>query len=84
MRIKKKNLKYDFSWIENEVKKFQPEFRKKENIRRCIEMIPWKLTHWFDLDKAFVKTHLGELVEDDYFKLKDEYIENLIKKYADQ
>lgn len=77
-----KKYKYDFSWIEDEVKKFQPEFRKKENIRRSIEMLPCKLFHWRTLDTNFVITHLNEKVEDDYFKLKDEYIEMLIRKYG--
>lgn len=74
--------KYDFSWIDEVIKSWQPEFRKKENIRQSINMIPWKLTHWCDLNTAIVYTHLGEVVDDDYFNLKDEYIEKCIDNYS--
>lgn len=83
MCVEEDVVKYDFSWLEDYVKNFSSEFKKKENIRRCIEMLPTNLIFWKDLNNAVIYTHLGEKIYDiqKYSKLKSDYIEYLICKF---
>ena len=83
MCTKKENIKYDFSWIEKYIRSWQPEFKKKENIQKCIKMIPYNISWFFDKNTSRIWTHLGEEIYDldDYWNQRHLFEEKMILKY---
>ena len=56
MYTEKKNMKYDydFSWIEKEIRQWDPD---------TIFFLPSNLNWQVDLNGGFIKTHLGENIQ---------------------
>lgn len=78
------NPKFDFSWMEKEIKQWRNEFRKKDVIERSISIIPENILFYADLDNYICQTCEGEPIYDmdDYRKQKDEFVNQMILKYG--
>ena len=76
MYTEKKNMKYDydFSWIEKEIRQWDPD---------TIFFLPSNLNWWVDLNGGFIKTHLGENIKNlnEYWTEREEFYNEMIKKY---
>lgn len=70
--------KYDFSWIGECVSGWPEDLRTPENVKN---MLPSNIFWWIDFPGGFIKTHLGEPIEniEEYFRLREEWIDKNIK-----
>ena len=81
MYTEKKNMKYDFSWIEKEIRQWDPDILR--DIYYTIFFLPSNLNWQVDLNGGFIKTHLGENIQNlnEYWTEREEFYNERIKTY---